>query len=177
MDIRCPRCGNQAIPAGHEDARAFFRCEKCNRVWVTHLTAATTGRLPGATPRMRVLVVDDSDQLVELIAAWLEGDDYEVWTATTGSGAIEEAAAHSPDIVLLDLIIPPPDGFAVCERLMEQPHPPVIVLMTGTSDPLRLQTAQECNVFAFLLKPLTEEVVLDAVSRARRRRWQETQLV
>ena len=177
MDIRCPRCGNQAIPAGHEDARAFFRCEKCNRVWVTHLTAATTGRIPGMRPQTRVLVVDDSDQLVRLVEAWLEDAGYEVWTATTGTRAIDEAAAHNPDIVLLDLIIPPPDGFAVCERLMEQPHPPIIILMTGTSDPFRLKTAQELNVFAFLIKPLNEEIVLDAVSRARRRRWAETQLV
>src|SRR6516164_8205567 len=70
MDILCPRCGTPATPAGHEDGRAFFRCEICNRVWMTDLTIAAAGRTHGAPTR--VLVVDDSDQLVEIVAAWLE---------------------------------------------------------------------------------------------------------
>src|SRR5436190_15397433 len=109
MDITCPRCGTTAIPAGHEDARAFFQCEICNRVWMTHLTAGTSGRTTGAAP-VRVLVVDDSDQLVELVGAWLEDDGYLVTTATTGARAIAAAGADPPDVVLLDLILPPPDG-------------------------------------------------------------------
>jgi CheY-like chemotaxis protein len=173
MDILCPRCGSPAIPAGHEDARAFYHCEICNRVWMTHLTAGTTGRL--ARSRTRVLVVDDSDQLVGLIASWLEVDGYSVSTATTGARAVAAAAAETPDIVLLDLILPPPDGFVVCETLQRRPRPPAIIVMTGVSDLTRLRRLDGLGVFAVLRKPLTEEVVLDTVSRARRQRWEETQ--
>ena len=171
MDIRCARCGVPAVPAGHEDARAFYQCEKCNRVWMVHLTAGTSGR--SRAPRARVLVVDDSDQLVSLIAMWLEDEGYDVVTATSGRQAIESAAACRPDIVLLDLVIPPPDGFAVCDRLRQQPQPPVVILMTGMMDPVRLQRVDECGVFLLLHKPLAQETVLDAVSRARRHRWSE----
>src|SRR5262245_29420616 len=108
MDILCPRCGTPATPAGHEDARAIYRCELCNRVWMTHLVG--TARSEGAA-RTRVLVVDDSDQLVELIGAWLEEEGYLVETATSGSRALAAAAAAPPDVVLLDLILPPPNGF------------------------------------------------------------------
>src|SRR3954468_24170169 len=95
MDILCPRCGVPASPAGHEDARAIYRCEMCNRVWMTHLTVATAGRKPrGST---RVLVIDDSDQLVALIAMWLEEDGYAVSTATSGARALAAAAAEPPD--------------------------------------------------------------------------------
>src|SRR5215510_3807497 len=69
MDMVCSRCGTIATPAGHEDGRAFYRCEFCNRVWMTDLTAATNGRVEGPTTTTRVLVVDDSDQLVDLVAA------------------------------------------------------------------------------------------------------------
>jgi CheY-like chemotaxis protein len=169
MDIRCSRCGIPAVPAGHEDARAFYQCENCNRVWMVHLTAATTGR----TPPVRVLVVDDSDQMVALIEMWLEDEGYGVVTATSGREALESAAVYRPDIVILDVVIPQPDGIAVCERLRRQPHPPVIILMTGVSDPERLRGAEECGVFMLLHKPLTQEAVLDAVSRARRQRWME----
>lgn len=169
MDIRCTRCGIPASPAGHEDARAFYQCEKCNRVWMVHLTAEPIGR--SQTPPVRVLVVDDSDQLVSLIEMWLEDEGYEVVTATSGLQALESAAMYRPDIVVLDLVIPQPDGLIVCDRLRCQPHAPVIILMTGVSDPVRLQRAEECGVFRLLHKPLTQETVLDAVSRARRHRW------
>ena len=171
MDIRCSRCGIPAVPAGHEDARAFYQCEKCNRVWMVHLAAGTSGR--SQVPPVRVLVVDDSDQLVSLIEMWLEDEGYDVVTATSGRQALESAAAYRPDVVLLDLIIPPPDGLVVCERLRRQPQPPVVILMTGVSDPVRLHRVEEYGVFLLLHKPLAQETVLDAVSRARRQRWAE----
>ena len=169
MDIRCSRCGIQATPAGHEDARAFYQCEKCNRVWMVHLTAGTSGR--SGVPPTSVLVVDDSDQLVSLIEMWLEDAGYEVTTATSGRQAIECAAMRPPDVVLLDLVIPPPDGLVVCQRLRQSAQPPVVILMTGVSDPIRLHRVEECGVFLLLHKPLAQETVLDAVSRARRYRW------
>jgi len=138
---------------------------------MVHLTAGTTGRT--LVPPVRVLVVDDSDQLVALIEMWLEDDGYDVVTATSGREAIESAAAYRPDIVLLDLVIPQPDGLVVCERLRHQPKPPVIVLMTGVTEPARLRRAEDCGVFLLLQKPLTQETVLDAMSRARRQRWAE----
>jgi DNA-binding response OmpR family regulator len=173
MDILCPRCGTPASPAGHEDARAFYQCEICKRVWMTQLVAGTSGRTPGPAPT-RVLVVDDSDQVVGLIEAWLEDEGYLVSTATTGSTAIATAAAERPDIVLLDLVLPPPDGFSICETLRRGRNPPIVIVMTGVSDPARLRRVDELGVFAVLPKPLTQETILDVVSRARRRRWQDT---
>ena len=166
MDIRCSRCGIQAVPAGHEDARAFYQCEKCNRVWMVHLTAGTSGRT--RVPPAHILVVDDSDQLVSLIEMWLEDEGYEVTTAVSGRQALECAAMRRPDIVLLDLVMPQPDGLAVCERLLQQPQPPAIILMTGISDPVRLQRVDECGGLMLLHKPLTQERVVDAIARARR---------
>lgn len=168
MDICCSRCGLPATPAGHEDARAFYQCEKCNRVWMVHLTAGTTGR---GAPQTRVLVVDDSDPLVSLIAMWLEEEGYMPVTATSGREALESASAYQPDIVLLDLVIPQPDGIAVCEALRRRANPPVVILMTGVSDPVRLRQAHELGAFMMLHKPFTQETVLDAIARARRYRW------
>ena len=65
------------------------------------------------------------------------------------------------------------DGLVVCERIRQQAHPPVIVLMTGVTEPARLRRADECGTFLLLQKPLTQQTVLDAMSRARRQRWSE----
>src|SRR5215831_14158545 len=124
MEIRCPRCGNLAAPAGHEDARAFYQCEKCDRVWMTFLTS---GLVETAKPTTKVLVVDDSNELLGLIGAWLQDEGYILFTATSGVQAIDIAKSHDPDVVLLDVVIPPPDGFSVCQSLQHLDHPPEII--------------------------------------------------
>jgi len=168
MDIHCARCGTTALPAGHEDGCAFYQCEKCNRVWMVHLTAPIADRTD--TPA-RVLIVDDEDALVSLIEMWLEDEGYSVATATSGRQALESIAANDPDIVLLDLIIPPPDGFILCNALLGRPSPPQVIVMTGLTDPVRLHEVEGAGIFAILHKPLSQEAVLEAVSHARRRSW------
>jgi len=138
---------------------------------MTQLTVPPARRSDG-TSATQVLVVDDSDQLVGLIGAWLEDEGYLVETATSGSRAIAAAASVPPDVVLLDLILPPPDGFALCDLLQRGPKPPAIIVMTGVTDPVRLRRIDGLGVFAVLRKPLLQEAVLDAVSRARRQRWE-----
>lgn len=167
MEIRCPRCGNLAAPAGHEDARAFYQCENCDRVWMTFLAQSV---VETAIPTAKVLVVDDSNELLGLIGAWLQDAGYILFTATSGIQALDIAQSHDPDVVLLDVVIPPPDGFAVCESLQHRERPPEIILMTGTSDPLRLRRVDELGGLVMLRKPFTSDMLLDAVRQAALRR-------
>jgi CheY-like chemotaxis protein len=132
---------------------------------MTHLGAATTGTVPA--PAGRVLVVDDSDQLVRLVAMWLEDEHYLVTTATTGARALASVRAATPDVVLLDLILPQPDGFSLCPQFACVPRPPLVIVMTALSDPVRLRQLDGLGVFDVLQKPLSQEMVLESVSRAR----------
>jgi DNA-binding response OmpR family regulator len=120
-------------------------------------------------PPVRVLVADDSDLLVGLIASWLESEGYAVLTATTGQQALDVAAVHRPDVVLLDLIMPQPDGFEVCAKLKRLPQPPEIILMTGVSDPQHLNRALDLCAGTLLRKPLEAEVLTAVVGAATRR--------
>jgi len=169
MDIRCPRCGCEATPAGHEDARAYYQCPKCNRVWAT--TLASLSGTDGPRSRrgsIRVLVVDDSNELTKILALWLEEEGYAVVTATNGREALDAASVYYPDIVLLDLIMPPPDGFAVCAAL-RNPLPPQVILMTGLSDSDHVRRALDLGVVGLLRKPLSREMVIDAIAIAAER--------
>ncbi|HRD27102.1 MAG TPA: response regulator, partial [Caulobacter sp.] len=65
----------------------------------------------------RILVVDDIEANVKLLEAKLAAEYYEVLTASDGPTALAVAAAESPDIILLDVMMPGMDGFAVCRRL------------------------------------------------------------
>jgi two-component system, cell cycle response regulator len=68
----------------------------------------------------RILVVDDVAQNVHLLEAVLEAHGYDVVSATDGQTALELAVSAKPDLVLLDVMMPQPDGYAVCRRLRAQ---------------------------------------------------------
>jgi CheY-like chemotaxis protein len=122
---------------------------------------------------IKVLVVDDSNELVALIAAWLEDEGCIVFTALSGNQAIDIVKSHDPEVVLLDLVIPPPDGFQVCESLLQRENPPEIIMMTGMSEPSRLRRVEELGGIVLLRKPFTGAVIVDAVRRvAAHRRYE-----
>lgn len=167
MDMRCPRCGAPAILVGHEDARTFYQCEGCKRVWPVLASASVTQK---SREQFRVLIADDSDSLVQLIATWLEDEGYVTMTATNGRRALDAAQVQSPDIAVLDLVMPPPDGFSVAESLLRLPSPPDIIFMTGLSDPWRVERAAEFNALTLLRKPFEQEMLMGAVRSAAHRR-------
>lgn len=165
MDTRCPRCGGIADPAGHEDARAFFQCVPCGRIWATHLSAIAV-RQPGeGRAQPRVLVADDSPEMLGLMSAWLEDEGCVVFTAGSGRDALDAAVTYYPDVVFLDLVLPPPDGFQVCE-VLKHGLAPEVVLMTGMPNPVNARRAADLGVVALLIKPFPREAVIGALNTA-----------
>jgi len=115
----------------------------------------------------RILVVDDIEANVKLLEAKLAAEYYDVLTAHDGPTALELAASEQPDIVLLDVMMPGMDGFAVCRRLKDDPitrHIPVVLVtaLDGRSD--RIQ-GLEAGADEFLTKPI-DDVMLFARVRS-----------
>ncbi len=65
----------------------------------------------------RILIVEDENDLVELLAYSFARDGYQVLTAADGETAIKRAADELPDLILLDVLLPGLDGFAVAELM------------------------------------------------------------
>ena len=80
--------------------------------------------------RGSVLVVDDEPTIAEVVSRYLERAGYETHIAADGNEAIDAAAAHRPDLVVLDLMLPGIDGLEVMRRLREHDRgrTPVILL-------------------------------------------------
>ncbi len=87
---------------------------------------------------VRVLVVEDDSNVRGLLQTLLQAEGYAVTTASDGLAGLDQAAAHSPELVLLDLVMPDLGGVRVLERLRDDPvlsQIPVIVV-TGCEDAL-----------------------------------------
>ena len=115
----------------------------------------------------RILVVDDIEANVKLLEAKLAAEYYDVLTANDGPTALAIAAAESPDIILLDVMMPGMDGFAVCRRLKDDPatrHIPVVLVtaLDGRSDRIE---GLEAGADEFLTKPI-DDVMLFARVRS-----------
>jgi CheY-like chemotaxis protein/anti-sigma regulatory factor (Ser/Thr protein kinase) len=104
----------------------------------------------------RVLVVDDNVDSAEILAKLLRHSGHDVRTAYTGPTALEAAAAHPPDVVLLDIGLPELNGYEVARRLRQQPRLEGVrlVAMTGYGQESDLQLTREAGFDSHLLKPV-----------------------
>jgi len=113
----------------------------------------------------RVLVVDDILPNVKLLEARLNSEYYDVLTATNGPEALEKAEQESPDIILLDIMMPGMDGFEVCKRIKENPattHIPV-VMVTALTDAEDRVRGLEAGADDFLSKPINDTALMARV--------------
>lgn len=83
---------------------------------------------------MKILVVDDEKLLVKGIKFNLENDGYEVVTGCDGMEAVELAASETPDLIVLDLMMPRLDGLEACTKIREFSQVPIIMLTAKSED-------------------------------------------
>lgn len=113
----------------------------------------------------RILVVDDVPANVKLLEVKLTAEYYDVLTAENGKQALQVAAEQSPDIILLDVMMPVMDGFEVCKRLKADPataHIPV-VMVTALSDTTDRVRGLEAGADDFLSKPVNDTALFARV--------------
>ncbi len=113
----------------------------------------------------RVLVVDDILPNVKLLEARLNSEYYDVLIATSGQEALEKAENESPDIILLDIMMPGMDGFEVCRRIKDNPkttHIPVVMVTALTENEDRVR-GLEAGADDFLSKPINDIALMARV--------------
>ncbi|MFF5980496.1 response regulator transcription factor [Streptomyces olindensis] len=121
-------------------------------------------------PFPRVLVVDDDPTVAEIVAGYLERAGYAVDRADDGPTALTRAAAHRPDLVVLDLMLPGMDGLEVCRRIRGQGPVPVIMLTARGDEEDRI-LGLEVGADDYVTKPFSpRELVLRVESVLRRSR-------
>ncbi|HTP80174.1 MAG TPA: response regulator transcription factor [Bacteroidota bacterium] len=116
--------------------------------------------------RKRVLVVEDTDVVQVMMKRWVTNAGYDVETASDGAEALEKAKAVTPDIILLDVVMPKLNGFAVCRELRKLEHTKKtpIIIVTGLRSEADSEEGRKCGANEILIKPVDGK---DLVARIR----------
>ena len=115
-----------------------------------------------------ILVVEDDRNISELIRMYLEKEGFEVRLAYDGGKAVEEYDKRAPDMVLLDIMLPVMDGWAVCAHIREKGKTPIIML-TAKSDVGDRITGLEMGADDYLVKPFEMKELMARINAVLRR--------
>ena len=130
-------------------------------------------KLPLVSNKATILVVDDEPVMVRLLKASLEGAGFRVLSASDGEEAISAAQREQPDLLILDIMLPKLDGFAVCRAVREFSRAPVLMLTARTTE-VDLLHGFEAGADDYLTKPFsTAELMVRIQALLRRSKWPE----
>ncbi len=122
----------------------------------------------------KILVVDDDPDILDAVSMILESRGYSVVTARDGVEGLANLKAENPDILILDLMMPKMDGFAVCKELQDPRWAkyrsiPILILTSVREEASRrryeLETGLELDVDDYVEKPFQPDVLLERVGR------------
>ncbi len=118
---------------------------------------------PQTTPV--ILVVDDNQQNLELLQAYLEDIDCKVLSACDGIEALKVINKEEPDLVLLDIMMPKMSGFEVCRRIKENPNTKdiLVIMVTALNEFGDIERAIDSGTDDFLSKPVNKLELLTRV--------------
>jgi DNA-binding response OmpR family regulator len=116
----------------------------------------------------RILIVEDEPAVTQLIAYNLRKSHYDVLTASSGVEALEQACQASPDLVLLDLMIPEMDGLDVCRELRKDSDIPIIMLTARGEEADRV-VGLELGADDYICKPFSVRELLARIKAVLRR--------
>lgn len=127
----------------------------------------------------KILVVDDDPDILEAISMILESQGYYVSTARDGVEGLAKLKAEKPGLLILDLLMPRMDGFAVCKELQDPrwakyKDMPILILTSVREEASRrryeLETGLELDVDDYVEKPVSPDTLLERVGRLIKRK-------
>ncbi len=119
--------------------------------------------------KQKILVVDDNPDIVEIYKMRLQKAGYDVICSSSGPDAITRAKDETPDLIILDIVMPAMDGFQTGSLLkagLDTKDIPIIVATARSSYPSILQAATEIGAVGYIVKPFDPASLLKEVEKA-----------
>jgi len=119
----------------------------------------------------KILVVEDEPNIAEVVSLYLERADFKVRIARDGEAALQALEQHIPDLIIMDLMLPEIDGFAITRWLRERSNVPIIML-TARRDEIDRITGLELGADDYVVKPFSPQELVSRVRAVLRRAGQ-----
>jgi DNA-binding response OmpR family regulator len=116
----------------------------------------------------KVLTIDDDPAMTELLTLLLKTHGYKALTANTGEDGIEMIRKDSPDVVILDLMMPGMDGWQVCKKVRAFSNIPIIIF-SALDSPGMVASALDAGADDYLVKPVPSGVLIAHLNKLTRR--------
>lgn len=117
---------------------------------------------------VKIMIVDDEPNIIELEKALLETEGYEVIEAHNGEEAIKLLKKNTPDLVILDMMMPGMSGREVCEKIRENPKTKnlkVFFITVARFSEIGKKELENLNVSDYITKPFDNEDVLNRIKK------------
>jgi two-component system alkaline phosphatase synthesis response regulator PhoP/two-component system response regulator VicR len=115
----------------------------------------------------KILAVDDEKHIVRLVQINLQKEGFEVVTATNGREALEAVTQHSPDLIVMDVMMPEMDGFEALQKLKENPDTQTIpvIMLTAKAQDADVFKGWQSGADLYLTKPFNPQELITFVKR------------
>ncbi len=122
---------------------------------------------------IRILLVDDEPDILEIIGYNLSAEGYQVLTAENGEKAVKIAKKKKPQLIILDVMMPEMDGIEACEKIRKIPEldKTVITFLTARGEDYSQVAGFEAGADDYITKPIKPKVLVSKV-KALLRRWE-----
>ena len=121
--------------------------------------------------KQKILIVDDEPDILELIEYNLKKEGYQVYTASNGLEAISSAKKHSPDLIILDIMMPKLDGIETCRQLRAMPEfkSTFMVFLTARSEEYSEISGFNVGADDYIAKPIKPRALVSRINAILRR--------
>src|SRR5204863_2016500 len=123
----------------------------------------------GCLTMERILIVEDETAMRRALEDVLAAEGYRVLTATDGESGLDRAIAEKPDLILLDIMMPRLDGYAVCEEIRRLSNPVPILMLTAKGQVEDRVAGLDVGADDYLVKPFSTDELLARVRALLRR--------
>ncbi len=115
----------------------------------------------------RILLIDDEEDLVEMLSFRLRAVGFEMLTATTGKCGLKIAQERTPDLILVDLMMPDVDGREVCRQLKEDTKTSSIpiIAFTALSRPDLCTIVRDAGALDCITKPFEPDLLIEKINK------------
>mgnify|MGYP005812373065 CR=1 FL=1 len=116
----------------------------------------------------KILVIDDDEGMTELLSMLLSPESSQIITANSGKKGIKLAKEQTPDIIILDLMMPEMNGWSVCQQIRKFSDAPILIL-SAMDAPQMVTDALDAGADDYLVKPVSSSTLLAKVNQLTRR--------